>query len=58
MLEWVEINGRVREEEQVQLYSMKGTFLLPVNENNLGVCNCMHLRGKKNHFKFTFSTAL
>lgn len=42
MLEQVAINGKVKK-EQVQLHSMKGTFFLPVNENNLGACNCTQL---------------
>lgn len=36
MLEQLAINGRVKEEKQVQLHSMKGTFLLAVNENKPG----------------------
>lgn len=55
MLKEVAVNGKVKEEEQVQLHSLKGTLVLLVNENNLAACNCTHWGGEKS-LSFSYSS--
>lgn len=40
MLKQVAENGKVKEEEQVQLHSLKGTLVLAGKENTLEGWNC------------------